>query len=91
MNFYKSRIEQIREEMKKRGIDAYILLMSDPHLSEYIPSFWKGIEWLCGFSGSAGTLLITQKEAYLSTDGRYWLQAQKQFFQAEDGIRDSPE
>ncbi|RDU69153.1 M24B family metallopeptidase [Helicobacter brantae] len=78
MNPHKQRLEQIREMMRVEGIDAYILPMSDPHLSEYIPSFWKGIEWLCGFSGSAGVLLITQKEASLWTDGRYWLQAQKQ-------------
>lgn len=78
MNIHAKRLELLRNEMKKSGIDAYIIPMSDPHLSEYIPSFWKSIEWLCGFSGSAGTLLITQDEASLWTDGRYWLQAEKQ-------------
>lgn len=78
MNLHRQRLNQLREEMKKAQIDAYIIPMSDPHLSEYIPSFWKCIEWLCGFSGSAGTLLITQDEASLWTDGRYWIQAQKQ-------------
>lgn len=78
MNPHKQRLEQLRASMKEAQIDAYIIPMSDPHLSEYIPSFWKEIEWLCGFSGSAGTLLITQEEASLWTDGRYWLQAQKQ-------------
>lgn len=78
MNLHRQRLNQLREEMKKAQIDAYIIPMNDPHLSEYIPSFWKCIEWLCGFSGSAGTLLITQDEASLWTDGRYWIQAQKQ-------------
>lgn len=78
MNIHAKRLELLRNAMKGSGIDAYIIPMSDPHLSEYIPSYWKSIEWLCGFSGSAGTLLITQEEASLWTDGRYWLQAQKQ-------------
>lgn len=78
MNPHKQRLEQLKASMKEAQVDAYIIPMSDPHLSEYIPSFWKEIEWLCGFSGSAGTLLITQGEASLWTDGRYWLQAQKQ-------------
>lgn len=78
MNIHKQRLNLLREMMEKIGVDAYIIPMSDPHLSEYIPSFWKSIEWLCGFSGSAGTLLITQDEASLWTDGRYWIQAEKQ-------------
>lgn len=78
MNIHAKRLELLRNAMREMGIDAYIIPMSDPHLSEYIPSFWKSIEWLCGFSGSAGTLLITQDEASLWTDGRYWLQAEKQ-------------
>lgn len=78
MNIHAQRLSALRALMKKSKIDAYLVPMSDPHLSEYIPSFWKSIEWFCGFSGSAGTLLITQDEASLWTDGRYWIQAQKQ-------------
>lgn len=83
MKPYNQRINQFREKMRQTRVNACIIPMSDPHLSEYIPSFWKGIEWLCGFNGSAGTLLITQQEATLWTDGRYWLQAQKQLQDTE--------
>ncbi|WP_051420621.1 aminopeptidase P family protein [Helicobacter pametensis] len=78
MNPHQERLKLIRSEMLKAKIDAYLIPTSDPHLSEYIPLFWKSIEWISGFSGSAGTLLITQNEAMLWTDGRYWLQAEQQ-------------
>ena len=78
MSIYKERVSLVRQKMLSENFDAYIVLTSDPHLSEYLPDFWKNREWISGFSGSAGTLLITQQYAGLWTDGRYYLQAQKE-------------
>lgn len=70
------KIKLLRRAMKKNKIDAYIIPTSDPHMSEYLASFWQAREWLSGFTGSAGTLVITLKDAGLWTDGRYYLQAE---------------
>lgn len=72
------RLELLRRQMKNRGFDAYIIHHSDPHISEYIPDFWKVREWASGFTGSAGTLVLTEKNAALWTDSRYFLQAEQQ-------------
>lgn len=72
------RIKALREEMKKRGIDLYIVPTSDFHESEYVGDYFKVRSFLTGFTGSAGTAVITQEEAGLWTDGRYFIQAQKQ-------------
>lgn len=64
--------------MYQRGIDAYIIPSSDPHISEYLPDRYKAIEWLSGFTGSAGTLVVTQGFAGLWTDSRYFVQADEQ-------------
>jgi Xaa-Pro aminopeptidase len=61
--------------MEKRGFDACVLPTSDPHLSEYLPEHWQGRQWLSGFEGSAGTLVVTRDFAGLWTDSRYWEQA----------------
>jgi len=73
-----ARISQLRQAMKKAGIAAYIVLSSDPHLSEYLPLHWQSRQWLSGFDGSAGTLVVTADVAGLWTDSRYWVQAEKQ-------------
>ena len=64
--------------MKNDGVSAYIIPSSDPHISEYLPDHYKCIEYLSGFTGSAGTLVITAQEAGLWTDGRYFVQATEQ-------------
>jgi Xaa-Pro aminopeptidase len=61
--------------MEKRGVDALIVPSADPHLGEYVPDHWRVIRWLTGFSGSAGTVVITAKFAGLWTDSRYFIQA----------------
>jgi Xaa-Pro aminopeptidase len=61
--------------MKKRGIDALIVPSADPHLGEYVPDHWRVIRWLTGFTGSAGTVVITSRFAGLWTDSRYFIQA----------------
>jgi Xaa-Pro aminopeptidase len=72
------RLAQIRAAMKSQGIDAYIIPSSDPHISEYLPERYKCIAWVSGFTGSAGTLVITQDFAGLWTDARYFVQANEQ-------------
>ncbi|MCD8193809.1 MAG: aminopeptidase P family protein [Tannerellaceae bacterium] len=75
---YIKRIGQLREQMTRCGIDAYLISGSDPHLSEYPAERWKTRQWLSGFTGSAGTLVITTGKAGLCTDSRYFLQAEEQ-------------
>src|SRR5690606_35213779 len=72
------RLSQIRAQMAQQGIAAYIIPSSDPHISEYLPDRYKCIQWTSGFTGSAGTLVITQDFAGLWTDARYFVQATEQ-------------
>ena len=72
------RIAALREAMKQHKIDAYIIRTSDPHMSEYPADCWKYREWISGFTGSAGTVIITADKAGLWTDSRYFLQASTQ-------------
>ena len=74
----KERIEQLRELMRKNGIDAYVVPTSDFHQSEYVGEHFKARKFITGFTGSAGTAVITLDEARLWTDGRYFTQAAKQ-------------
>lgn len=72
------KLASIREQMKEKGVDAYIIPSSDPHISEYLPDRYKCIAWTSGFTGSAGTLVITADFAGLWTDSRYFVQAGEQ-------------
>lgn len=72
------RLQQLRESMQQQGIDAWLLMSADPHMSEYLPDYWKIRPWLSGFTGSVGTIVVTQNFAGLWVDGRYWLQAEQQ-------------
>jgi Xaa-Pro aminopeptidase len=72
------KISKLREQMKERGITAYIVNTADPHQSEYVAESYKGRIWISGFTGSAGTVVITENEAILWTDGRYFIQAEKE-------------
>ncbi len=72
------RLDSLRSLIKKEGLDGYIIFTSDEHQSEYIDDYYKFREYISGFTGSAGTLLVTAKEAYLWTDGRYFIQAENQ-------------
>lgn len=75
---YPTRIANLRKLMLEQNIDAYVILSADPHLSEYLPDFYKSRVFMSGFEGSVGTLVFTQKDAFLWVDGRYWLQAEKE-------------
>ena len=72
------RLEKLRLLMKKKGIDAYLVLTDDFHGSEYVGDYFKCREYISGFTGSAGTLVVLADEAGLWTDGRYFIQAEKQ-------------
>lgn len=71
-------ILKLREKMKQAGLNMYIVPTSDPHCSEYVPDSYKTREFISGFTGSAGTVIVTLDNAGLWTDGRYFIQAAKQ-------------
>jgi len=75
---YKEKLSQIRTQMKADKVDAYIIPSADPHISEYLPKHYKCIPFASGFTGSAGTLVITHDFAGLWTDFRYFEQAGEQ-------------
>ena len=77
------RIQALRTEMTKKQIDCYIIPSFDAHQSEYVAEHWKCRQWISGFTGSAGTVVITQDQALLWTDGRYHVQALKQLAGSE--------
>lgn len=73
-----NNLEKFREAMEKENIDYYIIPSSDSHQSEYVAEHFKGREFISGFTGSAGVLLVGLKEAFLWTDGRYFIQAERE-------------
>ncbi len=72
------RVAALKEHMKAAGISAFIILSEDAHQSEYVAPYWRSRAYVSGFTGSAGTLVVTENEAALWTDGRYFLQAEAQ-------------
>lgn len=72
------KLSSLRDKMKKNGLDAYIIPSSDPHISEYVADHWKAREWISGFTGSAGTVIVTMEHAGLWTDSRYFLQGEQE-------------
>ncbi|MEN6619902.1 MAG: aminopeptidase P family protein [Rikenellaceae bacterium] len=72
------RLELIRDYMSENFLSAFIVPSNDTHFGEYIQDHYKCLEWLSGFNGSAGTLVVTLEEAALWTDSRYFVQAEKQ-------------
>ena len=77
-NKNRQRVDSIRQLMKERGIDAYIIRSDDFHGSEYVGDYFMCRRYVTGFDGSAGSVVITADEAVLWTDGRYFLQAEEQ-------------
>jgi Xaa-Pro aminopeptidase len=71
----RQRVEQLRKLMRQRGLAAYVITGTDPHQSEYVCERWRTRSWISGFTGSAGTVVVTQDSAGLWTDSRYFLQA----------------
>lgn len=77
------KISQIREKMISGNIDAFVVPSSDPHMSEYLPSRWKTRAYVSGFTGSAGTFVITKEGSGLWVDGRYYVQAERELVGTE--------
>ena len=74
----KERIHALRMAFRPNNIKAFIIPSTDPHLSEYVAPYWMSREWISGFTGSAGTVVVLMNEAGLWTDSRYFLQAAKE-------------
>ena len=72
------KLLELRKIMNIKGINHYIITSSDPHQSEYVAEYYKGRAYISGFTGSAGTLLVSEDSAKLWTDGRYFIQAENQ-------------
>ena len=71
----KERLAALRAEMREQGLAAYVVPGNDPHASEYMASHWCEMQWLSGFNGESGTVVVTLDRALLWTDSRYYLQA----------------
>jgi Xaa-Pro aminopeptidase len=89
------RLTALRQMMREKGIAATIVPSTDPHASEYVADYWKERVWISGFTGSAGTVVITLDQAGLWTDSRYFLQAEQQLADSgialfKDGISSTP-
>ena len=72
------RLNSLRALMQRKGVGAYYVPTADFHLSEYVNPYFKSRQYLTGFTGSAGTLIVTMTEAALWVDGRYFIQAEEQ-------------
>ena len=72
------RVGRLRSWMEENGFTAFVFPSSDPHNSEYVADHWKSREWISGFSGSAGTAVVTLEHAALWTDSRYFIAAEKE-------------
>jgi Xaa-Pro aminopeptidase len=75
-NPHRLRTAQLREELHRLDVHALLVPSADPHLSEYLPERWQARQWLSGFTGSMGTLVVTVDEAAVFADSRYWVQAE---------------
>ena len=69
-------LSALRDAMRQAGVDACLIPSADPHLSEYLPAYWQIRPWLTGFTGSVGTVVVTQDFAGIWVDSRYWVQAE---------------
>ncbi|MBR4965342.1 MAG: aminopeptidase P family N-terminal domain-containing protein [Lachnospiraceae bacterium] len=78
MTLYQTRISRLREFLKKEKLDYFLFADADGHFSEYVGDYFKMRTAFSGFTGSNGTLLVGRDKAYLWTDGRYFIQAEKE-------------
>ncbi|MBP0611762.1 aminopeptidase P family protein [Chryseobacterium sp. cx-311] len=90
------KIALLRQAMTAQNIDAFVVFSADPHMSEYLPEEWQERTWLSGFTGSAGFVVVTQNDAALWTDGRYFVQAPAELKDSgiqlmKDGVEGTPD
>jgi len=95
MQFVRANIQNLRQFMQQEQVHACVIPSTDPHIGEYTPGRWKTREWISGFTGSAGTVVITKDKAGLWTDSRYFLQAEEQLKDTgidlyKDGLPETP-
>ena len=79
----KNRLIELREILRRERMGAFVFPSTDPHNGEYVPAHWQGREWISGFTGSAGTAVVTLHSAALWTDSRYFIQAEEQLRDSE--------
>lgn len=77
-SIHRARIQDAQAALARHQLAAVLVPSADPHLSEYLPERWQGRQWLSGFTGSMGTLVVTRDQAALFADSRYWVQAEAQ-------------
>ena len=77
-NLHQERLWALREELKRQGLDGFVVPISDEHMSEYVGTYAQRLQWLTGFNGSAGTAVVLLEEASMFVDGRYTLQVRDQ-------------
>ena len=75
------KVQRLRQLMAKNDYDFYLIPSSDAHNNEYVPYSWQRRQWICGFNGSSGELIISKNHAFLLVDSRYLLQAKAQLNQ----------
>lgn len=90
------KLSALRQKMREKNIDAFIVYSADPHMSEYLPEEWRERIWLSGFTGSAGFVVVTSNKSALWTDGRYFVQAPQELAGTEielmkDGVEGTPD
>ena len=94
MQTHEARLDALRTELEKRGLDGFVIPISDEHMSEYVGSYAQRLNWLTGFGGSAGSAAVLKDKAAMFTDGRYTVQVREQvdgkLFDYEDVPATSP-
>ena len=78
MQTHEARLDALRTELDKRGLDGFVIPISDEHMSEYVGSYAQRLHWLTGFGGSAGSAAVLREKAAMFTDGRYTVQVREQ-------------
>jgi Xaa-Pro aminopeptidase len=78
MSTHEARLAALREEMKRQGLDGFVVPICDEHMSEYIGAYAQRLEWLTGFGGSAGSAVVLSDRAAIFVDGRYTIQVRDQ-------------
>ena len=94
MQTHEARLDALRTELANRGLDGFVIPISDEHMSEYVGSYAQRLHWLTGFGGSAGSAAVLKDKAAMFTDGRYTVQVREQvdgkLFDYEDVPATSP-
>jgi len=78
MQTHEARLDALRKELARRGLDGFVVPVSDEHMSEYVGAYAQRLQWLTGFGGSAGTAVVLQDKAAIFVDGRYTVQVREQ-------------